>query len=79
MRTRHAQTAAAALPDCSIQLTVGRSVHHTRAGRLALPLSLFQGGNHRADVSLVMTAKEAETLVSELSSLLLPATEREPS
>jgi hypothetical protein len=79
MRTRHAKAVAPALPGWWIQRTADQGVHHTHAGRLALPLSLFQGEDHRADVPLVMTAKEAETLVTELTRLLRPGSERELS
>ncbi|MFI1400705.1 hypothetical protein [Streptomyces sp. NPDC020681] len=79
MTTRHVENASTALPNWRIQRTPDTDVRLTHAGRVALPLSLFQDTDHRADVSLVMTAEEAESLHSELGCLLYPQVEGEAS
>ena len=79
MTTRHVENASPAARDWRIQRTAKTDVHHTHAGRVALPLSVFQGADHCADVPLVMTAEEAESLYAELGSLLYPQVEGEAS
>lgn len=73
MTTRHEANDEERLPPpFCVQRSGGAVVRHTPAGRFALPLSLYQGAVHHADVSLVMTAVEVEALHAELGCLLYP-------
>lgn len=65
--------------DWRVVRTADVKVRHSHAGRLVLPLSLFQGGGHLADVPLVMTATEAEALYGELDCLLYSGAQGETS
>lgn len=79
MTTRHVREAALP-PGWRVERTSDKGLHHTQAGRLALPLSLHEGDSHCGDLLLIMTAEEAETLYAELGLLLYPkATEGQAS
>ncbi|MFE9121408.1 hypothetical protein [Streptomyces sp. NPDC007172] len=76
MTTRHDEgTGSSALPGWRVQRIDGEAVHLTHAGRIALPLAVFEGAQHRSDVPLVLPAAEAEVLYAELGRLLYPRAE----
>ncbi|MGK5640205.1 hypothetical protein ACSNOK_18105 [Streptomyces sp. URMC 126] len=50
--------------------TPGKALHHTAAGRIALPLRLVDNGVPVADGELVLTYDEADGMRLELGKLL---------
>lgn len=69
-RTR--RSSAAPPPVLRVERTEDRPVHHTQAGRIAVPLSLFRGTEPVEDVVLVLTAERMEDFYNEIGALLYP-------
>lgn len=75
MTTSHEVNSNGDLSPVRVRRVIDGVVRHTPAGRFALPLALYQGAAHCADMFLIMTAAEAEALFAELGHLLYPHAE----
>ncbi|MFD7014020.1 hypothetical protein [Streptomyces sp. NPDC059928] len=73
MTKGHEQSPAVALPGLRAERAAGREVHHTQAGRIAVPLTLLRGGRPVEDLALVLTAEEAAAFYLELGKVLYPS------
>lgn len=69
---RSRRSSAAPLPALRVERTEGRPVHHTQAGRIAVPLSLFRGAEAVEDLVLVLTAEQMEGFYEEIGAILYP-------
>ncbi|MCW5249571.1 MULTISPECIES: hypothetical protein [unclassified Streptomyces] len=45
-------------------------LHHTQAGRFAVPLSLMRGTQRVEDLALILTADQMEALYEEIGTIL---------
>lgn len=68
--TTHHSGSTTTTPEYRVARVVGEEVRHTHAGRLAIPLVLHRGGDHVADLPLVVTADEAAELHAQIGRLL---------
>ncbi|MGP3950937.1 hypothetical protein [Streptomyces sp. 7N604] len=74
MTMGHSQSQpAVSLPALRIERAEGRPVHHTEAGRIAVPLTLMRGAEPVEDIVLVLTAEQTEAFHGELGELLYPS------
>ncbi|MEU1457351.1 hypothetical protein [Streptomyces avermitilis] len=75
------ESSTAPLLALRVERTEGRPVHHTQAGRIAVPLVVMRGTEAVGDAPLVLTAGQTEVFYEEIGALLYPsrATESAPA
>ncbi|MFD9562187.1 hypothetical protein [Streptomyces sp. NPDC059994] len=72
MTTRHNLTLAKTLPGLRLRRIGSRSVHHTHAGRIAVPLEILHDARDAEELPLILSADEAAVLHAELGRVLYP-------
>jgi hypothetical protein len=63
---------AASLPALQVERAEGSPLHHTQAGRIAIPLILMRGAQRVEDLALVLTAEQMEAFYEEIGAVLFP-------
>jgi hypothetical protein len=66
------EASAASLPTLRVERAEGTPLHHTEAGRIAVPLSLMRGTQRVEDTALVLTAEQMEAFYEEIGAILYP-------
>jgi hypothetical protein len=62
----------ASLPALRVERAEGSPLHHTQAGRIAVPLRLMRAAQRVGDLALVLTAEEMEAFYEEIGTILYP-------
>lgn len=57
---------------CHLRISPEATVQLTEAGRFSLPLELYEGGEKRTAVPLIMTAESVEALYAQIGQHLAP-------
>lgn len=63
---------AASLPALRVERAEGSPLHHTQAGRIAVPLRLMRGAEEVGGLALVLTAEQMEAFYEEIGAILYP-------
>jgi hypothetical protein len=70
---------AASLPALRVERAEGTPLHHTQAGRIAVPLTLMRGTQRVEDLPLVLPAEQMEAFYKEIGAILYPSRVADPA
>ncbi|MFF7452195.1 MULTISPECIES: hypothetical protein [unclassified Streptomyces] len=73
------EPSAASLPALRVERAEGKPLHHTKAGRIAVPLHLMRGTQRVDDLALVLTAEQMEAFYEEIGEILYPPRAANPA
>jgi hypothetical protein len=64
------EPSAASNPALRVERAEDSPLHHTQAGRIAVPLALMRGAQLVERLALVLTAEQMESFYDEIGSIL---------
>ncbi|MFD9441831.1 hypothetical protein ACFWBR_27260 [Streptomyces sp. NPDC060006] len=64
------EPSATPVPGLRVERAEGSPLHHTQAGRIAVPLALMRGAQLIERLALVLTAEQMESFYEEIGEIL---------